>query len=203
MKTILVLCLVALASLVPGNVGQDRTLTPPPSRLLAPFFKERFGIDQVLGIEGPHISEIRSFGEFVTGDLSDDFDEKGPRRSGGWLLEQFAAGEKKNFYSFPAVCVFSLLRGGPIDIHIIEPVSGELTTTTLGGKKDGFVAVIPAGHISALKVRKGDVFDFRFALFSLVTTPEIRADDLNFIRRDDLLRRFPQHRDKIIAFTDE
>ncbi|CAK8696119.1 unnamed protein product [Clavelina lepadiformis] len=202
MKYFRILFVVVCCVFVEG--GLDNALYPPASRLLAPYFKEKFNLRRSYGIEGPHISSVVSFGHLLPTGLRSGIGSGGMRHTASWMLEQYAVNETKNFCSVPSVTVFSLLRGGPIDIHIIDPESGDLTTKTLGPKnRDGFVAQIPAGHYSAFKVRKTKRYPFRFALFSLVSLPEMMEGDESCPRRAELLSKFPLRKRLITRFTNE
>lgn len=89
--------------------------------------------------------------------------------------------------------------GGPVTIHVLDP-AGMHSTVALGRDVEAgeqLVAVIPGGCVF------GAVLHDRtsYALVGCTVAPGFEFDDFEMPGREELLDRFPQHRDVIELLT--
>ncbi len=100
-------------------------------------------------------------------------------------LHRLAADEVWHFYA-----------GSPVTLHAIAP-DGQVLRTTLGA--DVFQAVVPARHWFGATL--DDNREEAFALVGCTVAPGFSYDDFELADRDQLVARFPQHRELIEKLT--
>jgi len=89
--------------------------------------------------------------------------------------------------------------GSPLTLHIIHP-EGHLTQVKLGSRADHgetFQAVVKAGCWFGATVEDPD----GYALVGCTVAPGFEFDDLELGQRQQLIERYPQHRDLIERLT--
>lgn len=110
--------------------------------------------------------------------------------------------EGKNFSAFHRLQsdeVWHFYAGSPLTIHVIEP-SGSYSEISLGNDPDAeqvFQAVVPAGCWFASHVADWN----SWALVGCTVAPGFDFADFEIAEREELLKRYPQHREIIERLT--
>jgi len=112
--------------------------------------------------------------------------------------------EGKNFSAFHRLHsdeMWHFYMGAPVRVHVIEP-SGEYSMIALGNDPESgqvLQAVVPAGYWFASHVEDWT----SFSLVGCTVAPGFDFADFEMAKREDLLARFPRHREVIERLTRE
>ena len=91
--------------------------------------------------------------------------------------------------------VWHFYTGGPLNVYVIDPVSGTLSTIQLGNnpyRGDVFQAVVPAGYWFGAKP-VGLPGDPPFSLVGCTVAPAFNFAEFELANPDDMMALFPQH----------
>uniref|UniRef100_A0A914X4P1 DUF985 domain-containing protein n=1 Tax=Plectus sambesii TaxID=2011161 RepID=A0A914X4P1_9BILA len=96
--------------------------------------------------------------------------------------------------------MFVYLKGTPLEVHIISP-TGELKRVVIGDpladqRADGFQASMPAGHTFVTRT----VDDDSYILMLCAVSPAFDAQDYCEVTQEEMIQKFPQHKDLINDF---
>src|SRR5262249_11990718 len=103
------------------------------------------------------------------------------------------------FHRLKADEIWHFYAGGPLTVHLIDP-EGRHRAMVLGGNFDqgeSFQALGKAGCWFGSQPRDGK----NFALVGCTVAPGFEFEDFELARRDELIRRYPQHRALIEQLT--
>ncbi|XP_076809240.1 uncharacterized protein LOC143452237 [Clavelina lepadiformis] len=105
--------------------------------LKSDHWREKFGLTQI------DRRQVSMSSMKTVGSKDDQF-------SGRWFYGQITGRDRTLFYRVSnADSVLSLIRGGPINVYILNPSSRDLSQSVLGGRTSGgLVRLVPKGEIN-------------------------------------------------------
>jgi predicted cupin superfamily sugar epimerase len=127
---------------------------------------------------------------------------KGDRNTSTAIYYLLPEGACSRFHRIASDEGWHLYLGGPLDVVQLDPVTGELTVTTLGAnlaKGETFQAMVPAGVWFGAQARPG----CGYALVGCTVAPGFDFDDFELATRSQLLADFPEARSWIERLTPE
>ena len=150
--------------------------------------------------EGGHFSEFyRSAGTVRKEALPDNFTcDHVYSTSIYFLLER---GEFSAFHTIRQDEIWHFYLGAPVTIHIIQP-DGSYEKKLLGNTFSpgmSFQQVVPAGAAFGADIVSSDEYDF--ALVGCTVAPGFEFDDFTLHKREELLGKYPAHREIIEKLT--
>ncbi|RIV27561.1 cupin domain-containing protein [Fibrisoma montanum] len=89
--------------------------------------------------------------------------------------------------------VWHFYAGGPLEVFVIEPATGNLSIIRLGADPDQgevFQAVVPAGSWFGSKPAAGTAY----SLVGCTVAPGFDFADFELAKPEEMLQQFPQHR---------
>jgi len=89
--------------------------------------------------------------------------------------------------------VWHFYAGGPLEVFVIEPATGNLSIIRLGANPDQgevFQAVVPAGSWFGSKPAAGTAY----SLVGCTVAPGFDFADFELAKPEEMLQQFPQHR---------
>lgn len=89
--------------------------------------------------------------------------------------------------------VWHFYAGGPLEVFVIEPTTGQLSVIRLGSNPDQgevFQAVVPAGSWFGSKPAVGT----EYSLVGCTVAPGFDFADFEMAKQEEMLQQFPQHR---------
>lgn len=143
-------------------------------------------------VEGGFYKEIISSEESIT---TSDNKEKKLFSSIYFLLR---TGEVSHFHQLTADEMWYYHAGSALTIYMISP-SGELITKNLGldiEKGEAPQILVPKGYIfGSAMINEG------FSLVGCMVAPAFTFDDFKLFSQEDLLRKYPEHKDIILKLS--
>ena len=120
--------------------------------------------------------------------------DRGLRPASTCIYFLLGAGERSMLHRIRSDELWHFYAGQPIEIHAIGP-DGSYSRTRLSGSFPQ--AMIPAGSWfgAELAVSKG------YALCGCTVSPGFDFDDFELAKREEMLRKFPLHRELVLRLT--